>query len=409
MPVMKPLFTVARTLSVATALTVIFAGSAYALDGNDVAKRLQARLAEQDIVVGFSTVDTDGTTVTLHGAKISIPSSEIGELVAGDIVLHNVTEDGKGGYNAETATLQDYSKTDDKTKIDVKGIEIGKIYLAADNEEDIIAKMMLYRDIKIDSLTIAEDGQQLVNIKDIAANSSEYSKGAPLTYKFGVKSVDLDIEKMDELRKKSATEEDSSESNPMLDLGYKQLKMTINSEGSLDIAKGDILMDKFEFDIADLGKFDTTLKLGGYDLKFIKSMMEANKKLREDKENKDTTEMAILGLLQQLSLGGISFSYNDASLTPKLLDYYAKQQSISKEDMINQIKAVAPLMVGYLGNAEFAMQATNAINAYLDDPKSLEIAAEPKAPVSFALIAATATADPKKLLDLLAVKVTANQ
>jgi hypothetical protein len=68
---MKPLYTAARTLSVATALTVIFAGSAYALDGNDVAKRLQARFEEQGTKIAFGKVETDGTTVTLRDTKVT--------------------------------------------------------------------------------------------------------------------------------------------------------------------------------------------------------------------------------------------------------------------------------------------------------------------------------------------------
>lgn len=406
MPVMKPLYTAARTLSVATALTVIFAGSAYALDGNDVAKRLQARFEEQGTKVEFGKVETDGTTVTLRDTKVTVPNSEIGEMSVGDIVLKDVAEDGKGAYTAETATLQDFSNTKDKTKIDVKGIEIGKIYLAADNEEDVIAKMMAYQNFKIDSLVVAEDGQEMVNVKDVFANSSAYTKGTAMTYEFGVKSIDLDIEKMEKVRKAGEAE---ATPNPMLDLGYKQLKMAISSTGSWEPEKGDLAMDKFEFDVADLGKFDTTLKLGGYDAKFIKALQEANKKINENKENSDVAGMAMLGLIQQLSISGMSFRYDDASLTPKLLEYYGKQQGISSEDMVNQIKGIAPLMVGYLGHADFAMQATTAINTYLDDPKSLTIAAKPDAPVSFALIAATATADPKKLIDLLAVKLTANQ
>lgn len=411
MPVMKPLYTAARTLSVATALTVIFAGSAYALDGNDVAKRLQARFEEQGTKIEFGKVETDGTTVTLRDTKVTVPNSEIGELPVGDIVLKDVAEDGKGAYTAETATLQDFTKTEDKTKIDVKGIEIGKIYLAADNEEDVIAKMMAYRNFKVDSLTVAEDEQEMVNIKDMFVNSSAYTKGTAMTYEFGVKSIDLDIEKMEKVRKAADAGDAEAEAtpNPMLDLGYKQLKMAISSTGSWEPEKGDLAMDKLEFDIADLGKFDTTLKLSGYDAKFIKAIQEANKKIADSGENNDAATMAMLGLMQQLSIGGISFRYDDASLTPKLLEYYGKQQGISSEDMVNQIKGIAPLMVGYLGHADFAVQATTALNTYLDDPKSLTIAAKPDAPVSFALIAATATADPKKIIDLLAVKLTANQ
>ena len=100
MSVMKPLYTATRTLSVATALTVIFAGSAYALDGNDVAKRLQARFEEQGAKIEFSKVDTDGSTITLRDTKIDFKTPEVESIAVGDVVLSDVAEDGKGGYTA---------------------------------------------------------------------------------------------------------------------------------------------------------------------------------------------------------------------------------------------------------------------------------------------------------------------
>lgn len=413
MTVKKPLYTAARTLSVATALSVIFAGSAFALDGNDVAKRLQSRFEEQGSKIEFSGVETDGTTVTLRDSKISFDSAEIDEVKIGDIVLTNVAEDDKGGYSADKATLADVVKKDDGATFTLKGIEIGNIYLASDDEQDPVVKMMYYQSMKADTLTVDENGEEFVSMKDLYANTSPYTKGSPISVNFGVKSMDFDIEKMEALRKKADKAEGETEKadtpNPMLDLGYNKLNVVLSSTANWNPEKGDFSIDKLEFDAKDVGKFDLTLKLGGYDVKFIQSLQQMSAQLNENKENKEAAGMAVLGLIQQLSVSDISMRYDDSSLTPKLLEYYAKQQSISKEDMVNQIKGIAPLMVGYLGHADFAIQATTAINTYFDDPKSLTLAAKPEAPVSFALIAATATADPKKIIDLLAVKLTANQ
>lgn len=413
MTVKKPLYTAARTLSFATALSVIFAGSAFALDGNDVAKRLQSRFEEQGSKIEFSGVETDGTTVTLRDSKISFDSAEIDEVKIGDIVLTNVAEDDKGGYSADKATLADVVKKDAGATFTLKGIEIGNIYLASDDEQDPVVKMMYYQSMKADTLTVDENGEEFVNMKDLYANTSPYTKGSPISVNFGVKSMDFDIEKMEALRKKANKAEDETEKadtpNPMLDLGYNKLNVVLSSTANWNPEKGDFSIDKLEFDAKDVGKFDLTLKLGGYDVKFIQSLQQMSAQLNENKENKEAAGMAVLGLIQQLSVSDISMRYDDSSLTPKLLEYYAKQQSISKEDMVNQIKGIAPLMVGYLGHADFAIQATTAINTYFDDPKSLTLAAKPEAPVSFALIAATATADPKKIIDLLAVKLTANQ
>lgn len=416
MSVTKPLYTAARSLSVATALTVIFAGSAFALDGNDVAKRLQAQLEEQGTKINFGKIDTDGTTVTLHDTKIDFNTSGIETIDIGNVVLKDVAEDGKGGYTAETATLQDIEKKDDKAVFNVKGIEIGKLHLVGADEQDPVVKMMSYQTVKADSLTVTEDGQKIIAMNDLYANMTPYIKGTPVSMDFGVKSISLDIEKMEDIRKQNetkadetATDADAPTPNPLIDLGYKKLNLTIASKAEWEPEKGDFSIDQLEFDVKDLGKLNTTMKLGGYDVKFIKSVQQASEQSNDNEESSDAASMAMLGLIQQLSVSSMSISYNDASLTPKLLSYYAKQQGISTEDMVNQIKGIAPIMVGLLGNADFAISATNAINTYFEDPKSLNISAEPKSPVSFALIAATATAEPKNLIDLLNVKVSANQ
>ena len=60
---------------------------------------------------------------------------------------------------------------------------------------------------------------------------------------------------------------------------------------------------------------------------------------------------------------------------------------------------------------------STAVNTYLDDPKSIEIAAEPAAPVPFALIMATANVEPaatcattaNALWTMLGLTVRANQ
>ena len=63
-----------------------------------------------------------------------------------------------------------------------------------------------------------------------------------------------------------------------------------------------------------------------------------------------------------------------------------------------------------LNNPELTTQVTEAVNAYLSEPKSLEIAAEPENAVPFAvLMAGGMSGNPAELLKTLAVSVTANQ
>ena len=119
--------------------------------------------------------------------------------------------------------------------------------------------------------------------------------------------------------------------------------------------------------------------------------------------------LAMLGLMQQLTFNGASIRFDDDSLTNKVLDYLGKQQGVTGKDVANQAKAIVPLMMMELNNPELTQQVTAALSAFLDDPKSIEISAEPGSPVPFALLAASGMASPKDLPKTLGLTVTANQ
>ncbi|TIX49334.1 MAG: hypothetical protein E5V33_30185, partial [Mesorhizobium sp.] len=148
-----------------------------------------------------------------------------------------------------------------------------------------------------------------------------------------------------------------------------------------------------------------------YTLDFIKSLQEMQKKMAAQPEGADNSAqgMAMLGLLQQLSFNSASIRFDDDSLTNKVLDYVGKQQGMSGKDIANQAKAIVPFGMAQLNNPELTAEVTAAVGKYLDDPKSLEISAEPPAAVPFALIMAGAMSNPLDLPKTLGVKVKANE
>jgi hypothetical protein len=118
--------------------------------------------------------------------------------------------------------------------------------------------------------------------------------------------------------------------------------------------------------------------------------------------------LAMLGLMQQLTFHGAKIRLDDDSLTGRVLDYFAEQQGMKAEDIANQAKAIIPFLTAQLNNPELSGQITAALNAFLDDPQSLEIKAAPAAPVPFALIAAGGMTAPLELPKTLGVSVSAN-
>jgi hypothetical protein len=113
--------------------------------------------------------------------------------------------------------------------------------------------------------------------------------------------------------------------------------------------------------------------------------------------------------MQQLTLNSVSIRFDDASLTAKLLDLAAQKMGQPKEALINQYKGMLPVMAAQLQDPEFVTMLSNAVNAYLDNPKNIEIRTESAAPIPFAQIMATGMAQPQALIKTLGVQVIANQ
>jgi hypothetical protein len=113
--------------------------------------------------------------------------------------------------------------------------------------------------------------------------------------------------------------------------------------------------------------------------------------------------------MQQLTFNTLSIRFDDSSFTGKIFDYAAKQQNKPREDLVNQVKGMVPVLAMQLQDAELAQKAAGAVSAYLDAPKNIEVKAAPPAPVSFAILAATGSMNPMALVKQLNLSVTANQ
>ena len=115
-----------------------------------------------------------------------------------------------------------------------------------------------------------------------------------------------------------------------------------------------------------------------------------------------------MGLVQQLTFNNASISFDDASITKKLLEYAGSEQGVTGEQMAQSLKGLVPIMIAQLNMPDLQNQIAAAVNTYLDDPKSLKISAEPKEPVPFPMIMGAAMGAPQTIPQVLGVTVTAN-
>jgi len=117
----------------------------------------------------------------------------------------------------------------------------------------------------------------------------------------------------------------------------------------------------------------------------------------------------MMGLMQQLTFNNAKISFADASLTKKVLDVVGAEQGVSGEQMAQSLKGLAPLMIAQLNMPELQNQIAQAVNTYLDDPRSLTIIAAPAAPVPFPMIMGAAMGAPNTIPQVLGVTVKANE
>jgi hypothetical protein len=177
--------------------------------------------------------------------------------------------------------------------------------------------------------------------------------------------------------------------------------------GTWNPTDGKLTISEESFDVQNVGKLNFKFDISGYTPQLIKQMQELTK------QNAGKTDasngMAMMGLMQQLTLNSVSLRFDDASITGKLLDLASKQMGQPKDAIINQYKGMLPVMAAQLKDPEFVTMLSNAANAYLDNPKNFEIKTAPPAPVPFAQIMATGMAQPQALIKTLGVQVIANQ
>ncbi|WP_457300202.1 hypothetical protein [Phyllobacterium sp. P5_D12] len=388
-----------RLLATTSALVVVLAGSAYAVDGNAVAARLKAAYGEQGGTMEYSNVETHDSTVILQDTKVSTAGIKDAFKV-GDITLSDVTDVSGGGFKIGAMTMPDINfspEGEPDSKISVEGIKMEGISLPAEGATEPLAKILQYEKAEVRHVTVNAKGKDVFVADGLTATVSPLTETSPVAFTSNVASFKADLTDVQDPKTKDALKA----------LGYETISGKIDAAGTWNVTDGRLNMEKMDFVADDAGTLGIKLDISGYTLDFIKGMQEATKDMKGKPD--EAQGMAMLGLMQQLSFTGASIRFDDASLTNKVLDYVAKQQGAKRSDLIGQAKMILPMAAAQLGNAEFAQSLAAAVNAYLDDPKNIEVKAAPAKPVPFAIIAAGGMADPKSLIKTLGVTVNANQ
>lgn len=388
-----------RALAFTALLLAIPAQAAFAQDATAVSDRLKALLADQNILVAWSNVEQNGSQIVLKGVTVGMANQPASNPI-GDVTLDNVA-DRNGGYKIGTVTFPGYAANENGMAVDMAGVTVEGLTVPPAGDGAATSAFLMYDSAKLASLTVRQGGSEVFALNDLHFEMTPPENGQAMEFTGAAEKFAVDLSSVPDPQAKAVID----------GLGYQKLNGYLQMAGSWQPADGQIQLSQYDLSVENAGTLSMTFDMGGYTPAFVKSLQDMQKKMAAQPAGADQSAqgIAMLGLMQQLTLANVSVRFDDDSLTNKVIDYVAKMQNVTAADLKNQVKAIMPFMTAQLNNPDLNQQVVSAVNAFLDSPKNIEIAAEPATPVPFSQLAAAGMSNPIELTRTLGLRVTANQ
>ena len=392
-----------RSLGILLAGTAFFsfAHSAFALDGNDVLAKLNALSSPNGIVIAAASTAVDGANVTLTGVTVTAKNAGDKTIPVGDVTLEGVTEE-EGGYQIEKIQFANVDFKEAGNGITAEDIYISGVNLPATIEPGTLGSVTMAESFHVGAIKISANDKQVATIDGIEANNIVADDESKVDFDASVSGIKVD----------TTSAPDPKAQEAINALGLQTVTGSVAVKGSWVLADGKMDITEYAFDFDNIGRLDVNFSMSGYTLPVIKSMQEAMKASQENPDKaagQQALGMAMMGIAQQLIYNGASIRFDDAGITSKVLDYAGKQQGVDGKQFAQSLKGMLPLLLGQINIPDLQTQITNAANTYLDDPKSIEVSAEPAQPLPVPQIMGAAMGSPADLVKTLNVQVTANQ
>ncbi|WFU48618.1 hypothetical protein [Sinorhizobium terangae] len=388
-------------LMMASAALLILTGPAFALDGADMMKKLDAALSANGSSIRFDKADVNGDVVTVTGVKLQTAANPGEALNIGVVTFEGVEENENGGYYSETVTFPDINVSQDGSSFSARNLSIGGLSIPGNASGDTINDILLYETAGTGPIVVNVKGKDVFTTESTDANLTRQENDAGFDFDATLAGLKADLSDVEDPKAKEAIEK----------LGLTTLDGEVTMKGSWELKSGNVALNEYALDFKNVGRLNIAMDFSGYTLQFMKALQEATKAAEANPNKEEANQamgLAIMGLMQQLTFNSASIRFDDASITKKALDYAGSQQGVSGDQLAQSLKGLVPIMMAQLNIPELQNQVTAAVNAYLDGPKSLTISAKPEKPVPFPMIVGAAMGAPNTIPSVLGVKVTAN-
>ena len=417
------------TLALLTMTTVPI--SAWAVDPNAFTSRLQESTKQSDFSISSTKSEADGNDIVLRDVTIKVqgvrnigeqtdqsspsdkqskePDENVSPTAAivfdkiDSLRFKNVTEDQDGNYYAENVSIPALKGTISEVTFNLKDISIDKIRLASEKNKDPLFLYFPYESLAIGQIYSSYQDQIFLNVEALKAIYLWQPDRKRMDLVHSVKSLSYEPDKIYK----------PVEYKWIKDLGYDKLSGSLNFHANWDSDNGKFVADHNEITIDNAGKLEFSINLDGITEDLINNVYKIQNAKQQKTSNQTDDDNAktliLLGIVQQLKIGNINLRYEDNSLVSRILDYYAKQNTVTRDDFIKQILESWSLVGTKIDDPEFIKSTSEQLENFLYNPKSLSISATPEAPVQLPIAYMAAVTSGAKFIDLFKIKVDSNK
>jgi len=379
--------------------SLALAAPALALDADDFATKVAAVASQGGAKMSFASIEPDGDTVVLKAARFEAPGDKPVEI--GDITFEGVEDENDGSYYVEQTLFSDIDVNEDGVRVTIVDLELSGLTIPAAPVYDTIDNIMFYEGFSTGKIRVQKDRKEVFSMSGVTLEVDRADDDTSVSMVMDGSDIAIDLSQIEDPKAKEA----------LTELGYTTLTGDFKLDGVWEVEPGTFSLREYSLSLDDIGQLAMSLQISGYTLEFIKAMQQAQAAAAANPDPEAAQQamgFAMLGMLQQLSFNSASVRFDDASVTEKALTFAGKQQGMSGDQMRMAIKGMMPLMLGQLGIPALQQQISAATNIYLDNPGNITISAKPASPVAVPVIMGAGMGDPKTLVDLLNVQVTAN-
>ncbi|MBL4786191.1 MAG: hypothetical protein JKY49_12265 [Cohaesibacteraceae bacterium] len=385
-------FSFIRSLKLATSMVVILlcsmvAGQASQAIGQyfvDSFKVMGAKSSGAETIIWSEHNDI----VVISRLKIEGLDEDENNITIAKVIIHSPRKSSDGGFTAVQLDLERLLVVNTEVKLRIASVASFDVNYPGPGSLEVTrgTEQFTGQYSKVNFQNVGLDLEELaagITIDGGSIVNRNFHEGLPHNTRLEISNLHLPIQLF--------------ENNPaglmLKTLGYEALNIDIESQSNFKLQDRIFSVDAVSVDIKNFGRFIVGIKIGG--ISFSDLMSGDDRKMQT--------------LLGTATLVNAGITFEDSSITNRLIKYFANQNGISTQSYRTKIENQTHTGLSALRNPEFQNRATVEIATFLNNPESIGFTIQPDAPIAPFAIAGMAFSAPGQLIDLLKLRIFANK